>query len=160
MRRKRLLVFLALGLAGAYLLLRLRAPRPVEQPPPPVVERPKRPLQADAEGSYVPGYGFEVNSFRFTGFSLHPEALVTFAPAIGGRDQPMGCIDALIRAETFHLRCDYPHVGTVTIDGKFLTRWVTDRADAAVASAVVTVRSGSGEILYSARDSFQWRSGD
>jgi hypothetical protein len=51
-------------------------------------------------------------------------------------------------------------VGTVTIDGKFLTRLATTSLDTAVLSAVVTVRSGSGEILYSARDSFVWHPGD
>jgi len=30
-------------------------------------------------------------------------------------------------------------------------------AFAAVMSAVVTVRAGSGEVLYSARDSFRWQ---
>src|SRR2546426_5169599 len=44
--------------------------------------------------------------------------------------------------------------GTVTIDGKFLTRLATHSLDTAVLSAVVTVRTASGEILYSARDSF------
>lgn len=165
MRRNRLLLFLALGLAGAILVvLRLRAPGPqiVEPPPPPpVVKPPKPPLQADAEGSYVPGYSFTVNRFRFTGFSLHPEALVTFAQTTSRTEEPVACLEALIRADTVHLRCDDPQVGTVTIDGKFLTRLVTTRLDAAVLSAVVTVRAaGSGEILYRARDSFEWHPGD
>ncbi len=68
----------------------------------------------------------------------------------------MPCFEAQITAQNVHLRCDDPKVGTVTIDGKFLTRLVTNRLDAAVVSAVVTVRTGSGEILYRARDSFQW----
>ena len=154
MRRSRRLLLLALGLAGAVLVvLRLRTPSApmAEQPvPPPVVEPRKSPLQADAEGYYVPGYPFTVNGFRFTGFSLRPEALVTFARTT------VPCFEAQISAQNVHLRCDDQHVGTVTLDGKFLTRLVTNRLDAAVVSAVVTVRTGSGEILYRARDSFQW----
>ncbi len=163
MRRKRLLVFLAVGLVGALLLVLLLTPPPPspEKPlPPPVAERPKPPLQADAEGHYVPGYPFTVNRFRFTGFTLRPDALVTFAPTTGGTEQPVACLEAVIRADAVHLRCDDPQLGTVTIDGKFLTRLVTKRLDAAVLSAVVTVRSGSGEILYRARDSFEWHPPD
>jgi len=36
----------------------------------------------------------------------------------------------------------------------------TDRLDTAVLSAVVTVRSGSGDIMYRARDSFKWHPAD
>jgi len=92
-----------------------------------------------------------VNGFRFTGFSLHPEALVTFAQTT------VACVEAQISAQNVHLRCDDPQVGTVTIDGRFLTRLASNRLDAAVLSAVVTVRAGSGEVLYSARDSFRWQ---
>src|SRR5438445_13643244 len=158
MRRNRRLLLLALGLAGAVLVvLRLRTPSApmAEQPlPPPVVEPRKSPLQADAAGSYVPGYPFTVNGFRFTGFSLHPEALVTFAQTT------VACVEAQISAQNVHLRCDDPQVGTVTIDGRFLTRLASNRLDAADLSAVVTVRTGSGEILYSARDSFRWQQRD
>ena len=59
----------------------------------------------------------------------------------------------VLTAVNLGLLCD-PQVGTVTIDGKFLTRLATHSLDAAVLSAVVTVRSARGEILYSARDSF------
>jgi len=158
MRRNRLLLLLALGVAGAILVvLRLPTPRsPIAEPrsPPPVVESRKPPLQADAEGYYVPGYPFTVNGFRFTGFSLRPEALVTFGQTT------VACIDAKISAQDLHLRCDDPQLGTVTIDGKFLTRLVTSRLDAAVVSAVVTVRDATGEILYRARDSFEWHPGN
>src|SRR5437879_12577967 len=154
MHRTRLLLLLALVLAGASLLvLWPRAPRSTiaERPlPPPVVKPRQPPLQADAAGDYVPGYPFTVNGFRFTGFSLRPEAVVTFSRTT------VPCFEAQITAQNVHLRCDDPHVGTVTIDGKFLTRLVTNRLDAAVVSAVVTVRTGSGEILYRPRDSFQW----
>ena len=154
MRRNRRLLLLAFGLAAAVLLvLRPRTPRPtIAEPrlPPPVVKPRQPPLQADAEGDYVPGYPFTVNGFRFTGFSLRPEALVTFAQTT------VPCFEAQITAQNVHLRCDDPKVGTVTIDGKFLTRLVTNRLDAAVVSAVVTVRTGSGETLYRARDSFEW----
>ena len=164
MRRHPLLLILALGLAAAvFVVLRLRPPASttVEQrPPPPAVERPKPPLQADAEGSYVPGYHFRVNRFRFTGFSLRPDAFVTFTETTAGTAQPVACLETLIRADTVHLRCDDPEVGTVTIDGRFLTRVATTRLDAAVLSAVVTVRAGSGDVLYRARDSFQWHPGD
>ncbi len=153
-RRNRLLLVLALGLAGGFLLvLRPRTPRStsaVQRLPPPVAKQRQPPLQADAEGSYVPGYSFTVNGFRFTGFSLHPEALVTFAQTT------VACVEARISAQNVHLRCDDPQVGTVTIDGRFLTRLASNRLDAPVLSAVVTVRTGSGEILYSARDSFVW----
>ena len=155
MRRTRLLLLLAFALAGASLLvLWPRTPRSTtaEQPlPPPVVKPRQPPLQADAEGDYVPGYPFTVNGFRFTGFSLRPEAVVTFARTT------VACLEAQISAQNVHLRCDDPQLGTVIIDGRFLTRFSSDRLDAAVLSAVVTVRAGSGDILYSARDSFRWR---
>src|SRR5438445_10213072 len=98
MRRTRLLLLLALGLAGASLLvLWPRTPRSTtaEQPlPPPVVKPRQPPLQADAEGYYVPGYSFTVNGFRFTGFSLRPEALVTFAQTT------VPCLEAQIGAQS------------------------------------------------------------
>ncbi|OLC08629.1 MAG: hypothetical protein AUH69_06750 [Actinobacteria bacterium 13_1_40CM_4_65_12] len=158
MRRNRLLLLVAFGLAvGVLVVLRARTPtstKPEQRPAPPV-EEPREPaLQADAEGYYVPGYRFTVSRFRFTGFSLRPEALVSFAQTTAGIEQPAACFEALIRADTVHLRCDYPQVGTVAIDGKFLTRLATNSLDTAVLSAVVTVRSASGEIVYSARDSF------
>jgi len=160
MRRKRLLLVLALGIAGALLVMRRqRTPTsttPDRRLPPPVVKPPAPPVQVDAEGSYVPGYRFTVNRFRFTGFSLRPEALVTLAQTTSGAEQAVACFEAAISVDTIHLRCDDPQVGTVTIDGKFLTRLVTTRLDAAVVTAVVTVRSGSGEILYNARDRFEW----
>src|SRR6266567_6030254 len=158
MRRNRLLLLLGLGVAGVILVvLRLPTPRsPIAEPrsPPPVVESRKPPLQAEAEGSYVPGYPFTVNGFRFTGFTLRPEALVSFA------ETTVACSEAQISAQDVHLRCDDPQLGTVTIDGRFLTRSASDRLDAAVLSAVVTVRAGTGEILYSARDSFRWQPRD
>jgi len=162
MRRTRLLlllVLLAVGLALALVALRrLRAPAPtITKPPPaPVPEARKPPLQADAEGYYVPGYSFTVDRFRFVRLSLRPEAFITIAQTATGTDQEMGCDEALIRADTVHLRCDYSRVGTITIDGKFLTRLAATRLDAAVLSAVVAVRTPSGEILYRARDSFEW----
>jgi len=117
----------------------------------------RKPLQADAEGHYVPGYRFEVGRFRFTGFSLRPDALVTFT--ISGMEQPVFCQEAIISAATIRLRCDDPQVGVVTIEGKFLTRLATNQLDTPAVSAVVKVRAGSGEILYSAHDSFVWEPG-
>src|SRR5437879_7140967 len=144
MRRNRRLLLLALGLAGAVLVVRrLRTPSApmAEQPvPTPVVEPRKSPLPADAEGYYVPGYPFTVNGFRFTGFSLRPEALVTFARTT------VPCFEAQITAQNVRLRCDDPHVGTVTIDGKFLTRLASNPLHAAVATSVLTVARGRGGV--------------
>lgn len=163
MRLLRVLLLLAVGVGAAILVVRLLPPRNaqvVEQPaPPPVAKPPERPLQADAPGTYVPGYPFMVNRFRFTGITLRPDAFLTFQTS-AGTEQPIACLEAEIKAATVHLRCDDQQVGTVTVDGKFLTRFVTNRSDAAVLSAVVTVRTGSGETLYSARDLFQWRGVD
>jgi hypothetical protein len=161
MSRNRLLFIVALAVAGGtFVALRLGSPAtsPPEKraPQPPRIERPKPALQSEAEGYYVPGYEFTVNGYRFAGFSLRPEALVTFATATAGNKDQESCSEARISAATVHLRCDFPREGTVTIDGRFLTRLATSRLDAAVLSAVVTVRSGNGDVLYNARDSFVW----
>ncbi len=156
-------IFVAIGVAVAILVvlvLLTPVPPPPAPPAPPPAARPKPPLQADAEGTYLPGYRFTVNRFQFTGFILHPDALVNFVRATGGSEQPVPCLEARISASTIHLRCDDPQIGTVTIDGRFLTRLATTRLDAGVVSAVVTVRSGSGEVLYRAQDTFQWHPGD
>ena len=160
MSSKRLVVFLAVGVAIALLVVRwLRTPSaPIPQPPPPpAAVQPHKALQADAEGQYVPGYRFSVGRFRFTGFSLRPEAVVTFATS--GSEHPVFCQEATINAATVNLRCDDPEVGVVTIRGRFLTRLMTTRLDAPAIAAVVTVRAGSGETLYSAQDSFAWDPG-
>jgi hypothetical protein len=133
------------------------APAPAPPPPPPAVERPAPALQADAEGDYLAGYRFTVDRLRFVGFSLRPDPVVSFVLTSSGSEQPAFCEESLIRRDSFHLRCDHDRVGTVTIDGRFLTRVATGRLGAPVVSAVVTVRSPSGETLYSARDSFQWQ---
>jgi len=145
----------------ALLVALLLVPLPPEAPPPPPpppprVERPKPALQADAEGYYIPGYRFQVDRFRFVRLALHPDAVVTFTEAGTGTEYPAYCDEARITPTVVHLRCAFPQVGTVTVEGRFLTRLATARLDAAVFSAVVTVRSGSGEVLYSARDSFAW----
>jgi len=161
MRRKGLLLFLALVLVGAILVvlwLLTPAPPVAEKPVPPPVAKPRTPLQADAEGHYTPGYAFTVSRRRFTGFTLRPEAFVTFGQT--GSEEQVACIQARIGATAFHLRCDDPQLGSVTIDGRFLTRFVTTRLDAPVVSAVVTVRDGAGEVLYKAQDSFEWRPGN
>ncbi|HXF94964.1 MAG TPA: hypothetical protein VNI61_02560 [Gemmatimonadales bacterium] len=163
MRGRDFLLLLALALVVAFVLARRLRPPPapvVEAPPPPAVERRAPPLQADAEGWYVPGYRFTVGRWRFAGFRLRPEALVSFAPTAGGGSQRSACPEARIRPETMYLRCEHPQVGTVTIDGRFLARTVTTRLDLPVVSAVVTVRSVGGEILYSARDAFVWQGPD
>ena len=164
MSRKRVLLLGAVALAvGAVVVIWLfvpePAPPPPPPPPPPAALPPKPPLQADADGRYVPGYRFAVGRFRFAGFSLHPDALVTFAQAASGTEESESCPDPAITAAAIRLRCEYPQVGIVTIEGRFLTRLATSRLDAPVVSAVVTVRSLSGEVLYSARDAFVWDSG-
>jgi len=161
MRRKGLLLFLALLLVGAILVvlwLLTPAPPVAEKPVPPPVAKPRTPLQADAEGHYTPGYAFTVSRRRFTGFTLRPEAFVTFGQS--GSEEQVACMQARITATAFHLRCDDPQLGSVTIDGRFLTRFVTTRLDARVVAAVVTVRDGAGEVLYKAQDSFEWRPGN
>lgn len=162
MSRNRLVLIIALAVAGgAFVVLRLRSPttRLPEQPapPPPRAERPKPALQSEAEGYYIPGYEFTVNEYRFAAFSLRPEALVVFASPTTGTKDEESCSEARITAATVHLRCDFPREGTVTIDGRFLTRLATSRLDAPVVSAVVTVRNGNGDVLYNARDSFVWQ---
>ena len=160
MSRNRLLLLLAVGLAVGFLVYRLATrTSAIPEPPPPPVEKPRPALQADATGHYLPGYSFAVDRLRFTGFILRPEAMVTFNRTTTGVEYPVYCDEARISPDAVHLRCADPQVGTVTVDGKFLTRLATTRLDAPVLSAVVTVRTGSGDILYSARDSFTWHPG-
>jgi hypothetical protein len=160
--KKRIFLGVVVALALAFVVLVVLSPPPPppalpEPPPPPAVKRPKPALQADAEGRYTPGYAFSVGRFRFTGFSLHPDAVVTFTSA--GTEQALFCPVAAITAATVRLRCDDPAVGVVTIEGKFLRRLVTSNLGTPALSAVVTVRAGGGEVLYSARDSFLWEPG-
>ncbi len=155
-----LLVVVGLAVVAFAVLLVITPAAPVPEPPPPkpAVERRKAALQADAEGQYVPGYHFVVGPLRFTGFSLRPEALVTFAQTGSGAEEVAGCLEATITAVSIHLRCESPEVGVVTIEGRFLTRVATTLLDAPVVSAVVTVHAPSGEV-YNARDSFVWQAG-
>src|SRR3989441_9869521 len=149
-----------LAVIAVAVLLAIPPAAPIaEQPPPkPAVERRKAALQADAEGQYVPGYRFVVGPLRFTGFSLRPEALVTFAQTGSGAAEVAGCLEATITALSIRLRCESPEVGTVTIEGRFLTRVATTLLDTPVVSEVVTVRAPRREV-YSARDSFVWQAG-
>ena len=67
-------------------------------------------------------------------------------------------------ANWFLARTSGERISTMTcmvraIDGRFLNRHATTRSDVSVVSAVVTVRSGSGEVLYKARDRFEWHPG-
>src|SRR5437899_9519472 len=92
MFRKLLLVLLVVvGLAviafAVLLVITPAAPIPEQPSSKPAVERRKGALQADAEGQYVPGYHFVVGPLRFMGFSLRPEALVTFAQTGSGAEQ-------------------------------------------------------------------------
>src|SRR2546427_695588 len=137
-----LVLLIAVALAVGFLVARqLRSPGPpiAAPPPPPTAVKPPRPaLQADAEGQYVPGYSFSVGRFRFTGFTLHPEALVTFAQTTSGTEEAAACLEATVTAVGIHLHCESPQVGVITIEGRFLTRLATNRLDTPVVSAVVT----------------------
>jgi hypothetical protein len=148
-------VLLLLVGAGAVVMMRLPAPAPavVEQPlaPPPPAPRP---LQSEAIGYYEPDYKFAIGDRRFTRLTLRPEAFLTFA-RYGGR-QESNCAVARIGPQAVYLRCEVERVGTVTIDGRFTSRLATSRLDAGVLSALITVTSARGEVLYRARDSFRW----
>ena len=156
---------LALGGAGTFVILRLRAVAPVvtEQPnaaPPPLQPPPPppRPLQSEAEGYYEPSYQFTVSDRRFTRLTLRPEPFVTFS-RIGTR-QEAGCADARISPAAVHLRCELERVGMVTIDGQFPSRSVTSRLDAPVLNALITITNTRGETLFRARESFYWHTPD
>lgn len=130
----------------------LPAPTVTEAPKP---AAPSRPLQADAEGYYEPGYQFTLSDgLRFTRITLHPETFVTFTRS--GTKREAGCLDPVIKADVVQLRCELDRVGTVVIDGRFLTRYTTTKLDTPVLSAFVTVRNVRGETVYRARDSFTW----
>jgi len=131
-------------------------PTPPPAAPPPVAERSAGPLQADAEGYYVPGYSFTVGPFRFSRVTLRPETFVTFVRSGTSTRREIGCAEAVIRPDGIQLRCEDEQVGNVTIDGSFLTRTATTRLDRPVLSALVTIRSPRGEVRYRARDSFVW----
>lgn len=154
-------VLVALVGAGAlFVLPRLFAPVAVvtEQPPPPPPEPPPpppRPLQSEVEGYYIPNYKFTVADRRFIRLTLRPEASVTFARP--GTRQDVECADARISQSAAFLRCDLASAGiTVTIDGRFASRYASNRLDMPVLSALITVTNTRGEVLYRARDSFNW----
>jgi len=159
----RLLLPIALVLVLAFLLVLRVADRPpalVQEQPTPIVAPPPGPdLQANAEGYYLPGDKFTVNGFLFADFSLRPDAWVTFARTRDSIEHPSPCTEATINPDTLHLRCTYPRLGVVTIDGNFLTRIATLRSDRPVVSAVVTVTAG-GHTLHRGRDSFIWVRGE
>ena len=151
------LLTLVAGAAVVILFLPAPAATVVEQPkaaPPP----PPRPLQSDAEGYYEPSYSFSVADRRFTRLTLRPEPFVTFSRV--GTRQEAGCADARIGREAVYLRCELDRVGMVTIDGRFSSRFVTNRLDAPVLTALITVTNTRGETLYRARDSFRWHAPD
>jgi hypothetical protein len=152
-------VILALVGAAAFVMLQPRATAPVvTEPPKAAPPPPSRPLQSDAEGYYEPGYRFTVSDRRFTRFTLRPEPFVTFSRV--GTQQEAGCEDARIGPDAVHLRCELDRVGTVTIDGRFTSRFVTNRLDTPVFSALITVTNTRGETLYRARDAFVWHPPD
>jgi hypothetical protein len=143
------------GAAVVILFLPAPAPTVVEQPQAPP---PPRPLQSEAEGYYEPSYNFSVADRRFTRLTLRPEPFVTFSRV--GTRQEAGCADARIGPDAVHLRCELDRVGMVTIEGRFASRFVTNRLDTPVLSALITVSNTRGEILYRARDSFRWHAPD
>ena len=164
-RRRRAIVvgvvLLAVVGAGAlFVVPRVFTPVAVvtEQPPPPPPEPPPpppRPLQSEIEGYYEPNYKFTVSDRRFTRVTLRPEASLTFARF--GTRQEVGCADARISQSTVFLRCDLEAAGlTVTIDGRFASRYASNRLDMPALSALITVKNTRGEIVYRARDSFLW----
>lgn len=160
-RRRRTLavvvILLALGGTATWVMLLEAPPTVTEQPtaaPPP----PPRPLQADAEGYYEPGYQFTIADRRFTRLTLRPEPFLTFARP--GTREEAGCAEARVGRDAVYLRCELYRVGMVTIDGRFPARFVTSRLDAPVLSALITVTNARGEILYRARDSFRWHEPD
>ena len=130
-------------------------PAPLEPAPPPP---PPRTLQSEAEGYYEPSYQFTVSERRFTRLTLRPQAFVTFSRT--GTREEVACGDARIGTAAVHLRCEFERVGTVTIDGRFASRFGTSRLDAPVLSALITVTNTRGEVLYRARDSFYWHTPD
>lgn len=148
-----LLVLLVLVVGFVVWALFINPAPPVAKAPPPAA-RPTRPLQADAEGYYEPGYQFTLSGLRFTRLTLRPETFLTFTRA--GTKQEAGCLDPVIKPDVILLRCDLDRVGTVIVDGRFLTRFATTRLDTQVLSATITVRNQRGETLYRARDSFVW----
>jgi hypothetical protein len=152
------IVLLVLVGAAAFVVLRLQPPAPVVTEQPKAAPPPPRPLQSDAEGYYEPGYQFTVSDRRFTRLTLRPDPFVTFSRV--GTRQEAGCEDARIGPDAVHLRCELDGVGTVTIDGRFTSRFATSRLDALVLSAVITVTNQRGETLYRARDSFSWHAPD
>src|ERR687887_2608269 len=156
MRARRIVLLgflLFLGVAVVFVAIQKPPPPAAEQPRPPAAP-PSRPLQADAEGYYEPGYQFTVSGLRFTRLTLRPETFVTFTRT--GTRHEAGCTQAVIQAQTVQLRCELERVGTVVIDGRFLTRFATTRLDVPALSAFVTIRNGRGETVYRARDSFVW----
>ena len=163
-RRARLLLIggaavLVVG-AGVFVVLQRAAPPPpvvVEQVPAPVAPPPK-PLQAEVEGWYVPGYEFTVADRRFTRLTLKPDPFITFQRT--GTKQEFSCAEATITPTTLRLRCEIERVGVMSIDGRFVHRVATTRLDAPAISAVLTVRNLRGEVVYSARDNFVWHQPD
>ena len=151
-----LLAVIAVAVVGFVLWALLTPLPPAAEKAPPPAKRPPAPLQADAEGYYVPGYNFAIGYFRFARITLHPETYLTFSQTTTGTRHEIGCGDARIRADAIQLQCDDDQIGTVTVEGRFLTRVATSRLDTPVLSAFVTVRNRRGEVAYRARDSFVW----
>ena len=160
-RRRRAVIIgtavVVVGGAGVFVALQTAAPppAPVVEQPPAAAAPPPRPLQADAEGYYEPGYQFSVADRRFTRLTLRPDPSIRFVRT--GTRQEYGCSDVTITPQIVRMICDIERVGTMTIDGRFVTRVATTAMDAPAISALLTVRNMRGEVVYSARDNFVWR---
>ncbi|HEY3279233.1 MAG TPA: hypothetical protein VGJ83_01870 [Gemmatimonadales bacterium] len=159
-RRRAVAIVVLVSLVGAaaYVILRLGAPAPTITAQPEAAPAPPRALQSEAEGYYEPSYEFTVADRRFTRLTLRPDPYVTFSRV--GTRQEAGCEEARIGRDALRLRCELDRVGMVTIEGRFTSRFVTSRLDAPVLSALITITSTRGEILYRARDSFRWHEPD
>lgn len=150
-------------IGAAFVLLRNPSSVPVatEQPKAAAVAAPEAPppaprqLQSEVEGYYEPSYQFTVADRRFTRLTLRPDASVRFS-RLGSR-QEVGCADARISPAAVHVRCDFEAAGIiVTIDGRFTSRYASDRLDMPPLSASITITNTRGETVYRARDSFYW----
>jgi len=76
------------------------------------------------------------------------------------------CGEWTIRADTLHLACESPDLGTITIDGAFLDKggdfgnvFSNGQHPKFVLSATVTVSQG-GRVVYTARHQFSYFHGD
>jgi hypothetical protein len=117
-------------------------------------------LQADEEGYYIPDDQFTVRTFQFNGFGLRPDPLVIFSNVRDSVEHPsLRCHDVRASADSLHLVCEYPKLGTVVIDGIFPIREAEDRASGPRFVGVVVVNR-DGQTLYRKQHSFMFTMGE